>query len=158
MATTDTMPLPPGGTTAVQVVVLEQLTPVASALPKRNCVLPAAVSNPAPVMLTVVPAGPVFGEIDVSDGTYVKTADPAAGAPSTVAVTVTEPAPAGEVPVHVVLLEQLIPAAAVPPKLNVVVPGAVSKLWPVKVTVVPPAAGPDVGEIEASAAGGGGAM
>jgi len=69
MATTDTTPEPAGVTTP-QLVALEQTTLVAVALPKENVVLPAAVSKPLPVMVTVVPpaAVPVLGEIELSDG------------------------------------------------------------------------------------------
>ena len=56
---------------------------------------------------------------------------------------------------HVVLVEQPTPVAAEPPKLNAVAPGVVSKPAPVKVTVVPPACGPDVGEIDVKLGGGG---
>lgn len=84
-------------------------------------------------------------------------AEPPAATPSTVAVTVTAPTPAGDVPVHVVELEQLTPVAAAPPKENVVIPAAVSKAVPVNVTAVPAAAGPDVGEIEVRVGAGGGA-
>lgn len=44
-------------------------TLVASALPNLNCVLPAVVSKPVPVIVTVEPAGAVEGLIAVSDGT-----------------------------------------------------------------------------------------
>ena len=77
-------------------------------------------------------------------------ADPPAGAPLTVAVTVTEPMPAGELPVQVVEEEQDTPVAAAPPKEKVVLFEVVSKPLPVMVTVVPPAAVPVLGEIELS--------
>jgi len=69
MPTTDTTP-EPAGVTTVQLVVLEQTTLVAVPLPKENVVLPAVVSKPLPVMVTVVPpaAVPVLGEIELSDG------------------------------------------------------------------------------------------
>lgn len=68
IATTDTMPLP-AGTTAVHVVLFEQLTLEAEALPNVNDVLPGVTSKPVPVMVTVKPAGPLDGEIVPRDGT-----------------------------------------------------------------------------------------
>ena len=63
--------------------------------------------------------------------------------PATVTVTSTVPAAsAGEVAVHVVLLEQLTPVAGVVPK-STVIPSA--KPVPVMVTGVPTPAGPAVG-------------
>ena len=133
-----------------------QDTPVAATPPKEKVVMPGAGSKPDPVNMTVVPpvAGPDVGDIDVSDAgiRYANVDEPEAATPSTVAVTVTVPLPAGDVPVQVVPLVQLTPVAAAPPKLKVVVPGATSKPLPEKVTVVPPAAGPEVGEIELSVA------
>ena len=70
------------------------------------------------------------------------------------AVTVTEPMPAGELPVQVVEEEQDTPVAGAPPKEKVVMLEVVSKPDPVNVTVVPPVAAPDVGETDVSEAGG----
>ena len=75
-------------------------------------------------------------------------AEPAAGCPLTVPVTVTFPAPAGEIAVHAVLLEQEVPVAGLDPKLNAVAPG--TNPLPLNVTNVPPLAGPEVGVIELS--------
>jgi hypothetical protein len=56
---TSTVPLP-AGLVAVQLVVVEQLTPVAAVVPKSTVVASAVVENPVPVIVTVVPppAGP----------------------------------------------------------------------------------------------------
>jgi hypothetical protein len=56
--------------------------------------------------------------------------------------TLTVPVPGGLVAVQVVLLLQLTVVAAVLPKATLVAPRAVSKLVPLIVTTVPPAAGP----------------
>ena len=50
--------------------------------------------------------------------------------------------------VQEVVEEQETPVAAVDPKSTVVVPVAVEKPVPARVTVVPPEAGPEVGEME----------
>ena len=65
-----------------------------------------------------------------------------------VAVTLTVPAPlAGLVTVHVVFDEQATAEAPTDPNWTVVPAGAVEKLVPVRVTVVPPVVGPDIGLI-----------
>ena len=63
----------PDGVTAMHVVVLPQLIPVAVVDPKVKMVAPAVVEKPLPVMVTVVPplAGPLAGVSEPSDGTYV---------------------------------------------------------------------------------------
>lgn len=68
---TGTTPPTPLGLTAVQLVVLLQLTPVAWVAPKEKAVAPAEVENPAPEIVTVVPppAGPLAGVSEPSDGT-----------------------------------------------------------------------------------------
>ena len=155
VAVTVTEPMP-AGELPVQVVEEEQDTPVAAAPPKEKVVLFEVVSKPDPVNVTVVPpvAAPDVGETDVSEagGRYVKVAAPDAATPSTIAVTVTVPLPAGDVPVQTVVFEQMTLVAAVPPKKNVVLPALGSNPLPEKVTVVAPAAGPEVGEIELSVA------
>ncbi len=129
-------------------VLLEQETLVAALPPKKNSVAPEARSNPVPLMVTrVPPAGvPEEGEIELSDGMYVKVAEPDAACPLTVPVTVTVPAPAGEIAVQVLLLEQETPVAGLDPKLKVVAPA--TNPLPVTVSCVPPLAGPVVGVIE----------
>jgi hypothetical protein len=62
--------------------------------------------------------------------------------PGVVTVTLTVPVPAGEVAVIDVALLTTTPVAALAPKWTAVAP---VKLVPVMVTLVPPAAGPDVG-------------
>jgi hypothetical protein len=138
----------PGGVTAVHCVLLTQETLVAVFEPKKKPVAAGVVSNPLPMIVTVVPpcGVPDEGEIDFSDGTKVKVADPVARRPLTVTVTVTLPTPAGDVARHWVPLEHKTLVAALGPKLTVVDPG--TNPVPFKVTTVPPAAGPDVGEIE----------
>ena len=54
----------------------------------------------------------------------------------------------GTVALQLVVDVQETPVAAFVPKSTVVPPEVVTKLVPVKVTVLPPAAGPEVGEIE----------
>ena len=65
--------------------------------------------------------------------------------PPTVAVTSTTPVPGGLVAVQLVVLAQLTPLAGALPKLMDVPFVDGSKLVPVTVTRVPPAAGPLVG-------------
>ncbi len=62
--------------------------------------------------------------------------------PTVVTLTVTEPVPAGDVAVICVAELTVKLAAAVPPNCTAVAP---VKLVPVMTTLVPPAAGPDVG-------------
>jgi hypothetical protein len=150
LTVTATVTLPtPAGDVARHWVLLEHETLVAALGPKLTVVDPE--TNPLPLSVTTVPpaAGPEVGEIDVSDGAagvYEKVADPIAGTPPTETVTVTLPAPAGDVAWHCVLLEQLTLVPALEPKLTVV--DTETNPVPFKVTTVPPAAGPDVGEIE----------
>ncbi|MHC2619285.1 hypothetical protein ACVIW2_001317 [Bradyrhizobium huanghuaihaiense] len=65
--------------------------------------------------------------------------------PAVVTLTSTVPLPAGEVAVIWVAELTVKPVAAVAPNVTAVAP---VKLVPVMVTVVPPPAGPVVGEIE----------
>jgi hypothetical protein len=65
-----------------------------------------------------------------------------------VTLTSTTPVPAGDVAVIWVAELTVKPVAAVAPNVTAVAP---VKLAPVIVTVVPPAAGPRVGEIEVTA-------
>ena len=69
-------------------------------------------------------------------------------------MTVTLPVPAGAVAWHWLLLPQVTLVAGLAPKLTTVVPDI--KPLPLTVTTVPPASGPEVGEIEVSVGGGGG--
>ena len=68
---TATVPRLPEGVVAWHWVLLEQETFVAALAPNKNRVEPTARSNPAPVMVTVVPPAvlPEEGEIELSDGT-----------------------------------------------------------------------------------------
>jgi hypothetical protein len=68
--------------------------------------------------------------------------------PGVVTLTSTTPVPDGEVAVIVVALTTVMPVADDPPNITAVAP---VKLVPVMVTAVPPAAGPNVGEIEVTA-------
>ena len=70
--------------------------------------------------------------------------------PVVVTLTSTVPVPAGEVAVICVAELTVKPVAAVPPKTTAVAP---DKLLPVMVTVVPPASGPDVGEMDVTVGG-----
>ena len=63
-------------------------------------------------------------------------------------MTETVPVPEGDTAVHEEVVEQVTDVAAFPdPKSTVVPLEAVEKLVPVRVTVVPPVTGPEVGEI-----------
>ena len=63
--------------------------------------------------------------------------------------TVPPTKPKGDTAVHEVVEGQVTDIAGFPvPKSTVVPPEVVTKLVPVRVTVVPPEAGPEVGEIE----------
>ena len=64
--------------------------------------------------------------------------------PAVVTLTSTVPVPAGEVAVIEVAEFTVKPVAAVAPKVTAVAP---VRLVPVIVTVVPPAPGPDVGDM-----------
>jgi hypothetical protein len=136
------------GVTAVIVVAFTTLTPVAATPPK---VTVAPLTTFVPVMVTEVPpvVGPSSGETleIVGDAPwYVK----ALGwvmlpSPSTTTVTFTAPgACAGVVAVRVEEFTTSTSVASMPSKRTVVSPS--SKLDPVIVTVVPPAAGPALGE------------
>ena len=72
-------------------------------------------------------------------------ADVADVPPTEVILTSTVPVPEGDVAVIWVAELTVKPVAGVAPKVTAVAP---EKLVPVMVTVVPPAPGPDVGEIE----------
>jgi hypothetical protein len=105
-----------------------------------------------PVMVTVVPpvAGPLVGETAVTVGgfapaTYVNWSAAVAELVPPVVATVTwaTPEPAGEVAVSEVAEATVTPVAAVDPKWTV---APAAKFVPVTLTVVPPAAGPLLGE------------
>src|SRR5207244_7142435 len=115
------------GVTAVQLVDVLHVTLLARTPPNLNFVCPATMSKPAPVMVTTVPpaVGPDVGEIDASEGMWLKRTNPVPATPSTVTLTVTAPAPEGDVPVQLVLLEQLTPEAGLAPNLKVVDPDVV---------------------------------
>ena len=53
---------------ADRVVEAAQLTPSAGLLPKKTLVSPVTVEKLRPLIVTVVPAGPWFGEMDPSIG------------------------------------------------------------------------------------------
>ena len=63
-------------------------------------------------------------------------------------MTETVPVPEGDTALHEEVVEQDTDVAAVDPNETVVPPEAVEKPVPVRVTLVPPEAGPEVGEIE----------
>jgi len=77
-------------------------------------------------------------------------ADVAEVPPVVVTLISTVPVPAGEVAVIWVAELTVKAVAAVPPKFTAVAP---VKLVPVMTTLVPPASGPDVGEIDVTAGG-----
>jgi len=140
-----TMPKPAGD---VAVICVDELTvnDVAAIAPKVTAVAPVRF---VPVIVTIVPpaAGPDVGEIEVTDGvcTYVNwSADVIALVPPmVVTVTSTAPVPAGATAVICVAELTANDVAGVAPNETAVAP---VKFVPVIVTIVPPAAGPDVGE------------
>jgi len=158
---TSTVPTEPAGETAVTEVAELTTTPVAAAVPNFTEVAPVRF---VPVMVTDVPpaGGPEEGLTAVTVGepgaTYVNwsAAPVALVPPGVVTVTSTTPAaPAGEIAVTDVLLFTTTPVAAVPPKFTPVAP---VRLFPVMVTEVPPAIGPELGLTEVTVGAGAFAM
>lgn len=113
--------------------------------------------NPEPVMTTLIPppVGPLVGETDVTVGlaTYVywSAAEVVLVPFGVVTTTSTVPVPAGTTALIEVDETTTTELAFAPPKLTAVAP---SKFSPVIVIAVPPAVGPDVGEIDVTAGGG----
>jgi hypothetical protein len=127
-----------------------KVTPVPAVAPNLTV---AALVNPVPVIVTVVPPNlvPLVGEMLVTVGAtpvYVNRSltEVALVPPGVVTVTSTVPpvALAGEIAVIEVALLTVNEVADVPPNLTAVAP--VNPV-PVIVTEVPPAAGPLVGEM-----------
>jgi hypothetical protein len=149
---TSTVPLPAGEVAVIDVALLT-VNEVAAVPPNFTAVAPA---NDVPVMVTGVPPapGPLFGEMEVTDGaeTYVNWSAElvALVPPEFVTVTSTVPLPAGEVAVIDVALLTVNEVAAVPPNFTAVAP--VNDV-PVMVTGVPPAPGPLFGEMEVTDGG-----
>jgi hypothetical protein len=125
--------------------------PVAAVPP--NCTAVAPV-NPVPVMVTEVPpaTGPEAGATEVTVGAGIQVnwsaAPVALVPPGVVTRTSTVPVPAGAVAVMEVAEFTVKPVAGAAPKVTAV---AAVKLVPVIVTEVPPAAGPEVGDIDVTA-------
>ena len=146
MTVISTVPVPAG---AVAVICVALLTVKPLALPPPNLTA-VAPDRLAPVMITLLPpvAGPEVGEILLTVGAaiyvYWSAALVALVPPPVVIRTSTVPLPAGAVAVICVALRTLKPVAAVAPKVTAVAP---LKLVPEMITVVPPVAGPDVGEM-----------
>ena len=153
MTLTSTVPAPAGEVAVIWVAELT-VNPVAAVAPNVTAVAP---ENPVPVMVTVVPParGPALGEIEVTTGAATKVnwsaADVADPPPGVVTLTSTVPVPACDVAVIDVAEFNVKLAAAVAPNVTAVTP---VKLVPVIATVVPPATGPDVGEIEVTVGAG----
>ena len=140
---TCTTPAPPGDVAVMDVPAPLTVTAVAGVVPKLT-VDPEV--NPAPVMVTTVPPlpGPDTGERPDTTGMYVNGVF-AEVPPEVVTLTCTTPAPSGDVAViDVPALFTDIAAAGVAP--NETVEPEV-KPAPFIVTLVPPLAGPEVGEI-----------
>jgi len=140
------VPVEPAGVMAVIVVGLTTLTPVAAAPPIVTLVAPVRF---VPLMVTAVPpvAGPEVGDTPVMVGAAMNVnwsaVEVALVPPGVVTVTLTVPAvSAGLKAVMEVALLMMLVAAVVPNSTDV----APVKLVPVMVTLVPPAAGPDVGD------------
>src|SRR6202034_4167980 len=121
---TSTAPAASGGLTALMLVTLLKMTPVAASAPKAT-VLNAV--NPVPVIVTKVAPllGPLTGRIEATVGTATKVnTSPADGAlvPPTGVVTVTSTAPAasgGLTALMLVTLLKMTPVAASAPKATV---------------------------------------
>jgi len=127
-------------------VALATVTPVAAVPPK---VTVAPDTNPEPVIVTGVPPaiGPDDGDTPVmAIEPYVNPLVSVAVPLLSVTTTLTAPAAwAGVVAVMLVALTTVTPVAAVPPKVTV---APETNPVPEIVTGVPPAAGPDAGEID----------
>ena len=140
-----TVPVPPGDVAVIEVPSLATITFVAGVVPKLT-VDPCA--NPKPDMATFVPpvAGPSDGVVLERTGTNANCPTTTELPPAGVTVTFTVPVPPGAVTTTEVPAElMLVIVAADPPKETV---EPVVNPAPVMVTVVPPVAGPDVGERE----------
>ena len=144
---TSTVPRPAGEVAVIEVAEFT-VKLVALVAPNLTAVAPVKL---VPVTVTEVPpaVGPAVGDIALTVGTPMKVnwsaADVADVPPAVVTVISTVPVPAGEVAVMEVAELTVKPAAFVAPNFTAVAP---VKLVPVIVTLVPPATGPDVGEIE----------
>jgi hypothetical protein len=146
---TSTVPAVSAGEVVVMLVSLTTVKVSAVVSPKLTT--PALV-KPVPVIVTAVPpaSGPAAGATPVTTGSgkvYVKRSAErlAEGPPAVVTVTSTVPAePAGAVALMRVALTTVNEVAALLPKLTAVAP---VNAVPVTVTTVPPATGPEMGEI-----------
>jgi len=152
---TSTVPVPAGEIAAID-VALSTTTERASAPPKRTSAPTLkAVMKLVPVIVTLVPppAGPLFGEIDVTVGLvkYVNwsAALVALVPPAVVTVTSTVPVPAGTMALIELALLTTADCASALPNLTAVAP---MKLVPVIVTAVPADAG--FGEIDVTVGAG----
>src|SRR5262249_12235010 len=133
----------PAGEVQVMVVAFMTTTLVA-ALPPKDTVAP--LTKPVPVMVTGVPpaAGPLLGVTLVTDGALLKLSLALAveGRGAAGPVASARLGPGGEVQVMVVAFMSSTLVAALPPKATV---APLTKPVPVRVTGVPPAAGPLLG-------------
>ena len=119
---TSTVPLPAGEVAVIDVALLT-VNDAALALPNLTAVAPVRL---APVMVTLVPpaVGPLFGEIDVTDGAVAEYVNRSAALVAlvilmlvkTVTVTSTVPVPAGDIAVIDVGLLTTTEGASTPPK------------------------------------------
>ena len=124
---------------------------VARVAPKYTMLFAGVVLKLVPVMVTVVPMGPLVGEKEVRVGTNtVKLAPLEAVLHPTATEIVPVVAPTGTVVVILVTV-LAVTTAAVPLKLTMLFDGVVSKLIPVMVTEAP--IDPEEGVNEAMAGG-----
>jgi hypothetical protein len=148
-----TVPVP-AGDVAVICVAESTVKPVAAVPPNVTASAPVRL---VPVMVTEVPpaSGPADGAIPVTNGNpiYVNSSAADAGLvpPEVVTRMSTVLVPAGAVAVICVAESIVNEVAGVPANVTAVAP---VKLVPVIVTVVPPSAGPDVGEMPVTAGAG----
>src|SRR5579862_8717355 len=145
---TSTVPVPVGDVAVIEVGEVIAAT-VALAVPN---VTVSPVLNPVPVIVTLVPpaVGPVGGDTDVTVGrgvVYVYESDGpvALVPPAPVTVTLTVPAPAGDVTVIEVVEPTTTSVPWAAPNVTV---SPVLKPVPVIVTFVPPTVGPVGGDTD----------
>jgi hypothetical protein len=126
-------------------VFVLQLVGVAVASLNVTALLPSVAPKFVPLMVTDVPAGPVFGDKDVMLGTSSATVKltPLLACPPTVTTTLPVVAPLGT-GTTIEVGPQLVGVPAVPLKSTVLVPCVDPKLLPVIVTDIP--TGPEVGD------------
>jgi hypothetical protein len=139
-------PVARAGTVAV-IEVADHAVTVAAVAPKVTVLVPCEAPKSLPVKVTELPTTPTVGLREERTGTETTVNGSLLEAlPSTVTVTLTEPAARVGTVTVIEVADHAVTVAAVAPKFTVLAPpGAAPKLRPVKVTELP--AAPDVGVI-----------